>query len=122
MMAESLSFVLFFWLLIYQLNPNSLGPHKHNAYMDSLELNTFFIAAPKLDAYIKRAEIERQSDQAINIYNASVNRNSLILPAIIDDTVYDKLVPTLDSTIQVNQKIFFDGRHLDKLYILSLQE
>lgn len=115
-------FVLFFWLLIYQLNPNALGPHKHNAYVESSELNTFFIATPKLEAYVERAETERQSDEAINIYNASVNRESLIIPAIIDETVYEKLFPTLDSTIQVDQKIYFDGRQLDKLYILTAQE
>ena len=115
-------FVLFFWLLIYQLNPNALGPHKHNAYVESSELNTFFIATPKLEAYVERSETERQSDESINVYNASVNRESLIIPAIIDETVYEKLFPTLDSTIQVNQKIYFDGRQLDKLYILTAQE
>lgn len=114
-------FVLFFWVLVYQLDPNILGPYQPTSMQESEKEVSVYLSdlslKNNLDYLYSKGKLNNTE-----VYNGNVNTENLQVPALLDEITFQKIQEDLNEAYSVKKKTFFTGARLKSLYFLEGKE
>ena len=114
-------FVLFFWVLVYQLDPNILGPYQPNSMQESDKEVSVYLSdlslKNNLDYLYSKGKLNNTE-----VYNGNVKTENLQIPALLDEITFLKIQEDLNEAYSVKKKTFFTGARLKTLYFLEVKE
>ena len=111
-------FVLFFWVLVFQLNPNILGPYNMDLIVDNDEQVSLYISDLPLKKNLEYLFNQGSLSNA-EIYNGNVNDSTMNLPVLLDEPTFNKIESQLDARFIVEQKTFFSGIQLRHMFLIK---
>jgi hypothetical protein len=111
-------FVLFFWVLVFQLNPNILGPYNIDLIGDSDEQVSLYISDLPLKKNLEYL-FKKGSLPNAEIYNGNVNDSTMNLPALLDEPTFNKIESQLDARFIVEKKTYFSGIQLRHMFLIK---
>ena len=110
-------FVLFFWVLVFQLNPNILGPYNMDLIGEGDEQVSLYISDLPLKKNLQYLITKGKLSKAV-IYNGNVNDSTMNLPALLDESTFNKIESQLDARFTVEQKTYFSGIQLRHMFLI----
>lgn len=111
-------FVLFFWVLVYQLNPNIFGPYQPSSIQDSDKQVSIYLSDLALKNNLDYLYFKGKLKDA-EVYNGNVSSENLQVPALLDELTLQKIQLDLNEEYFVKKKIFFTGARLKTLYFVK---
>ena len=106
------------WVLVFQLNPNILGPYNMDLVGDSDEQVSLYISDLPLKKNLEYLFTKGSLFNA-EIYNGNVNDSTMNLPALLDEPTFNKIESQLDARFTVEQKTYFSGIQLRHMFLIK---
>jgi hypothetical protein len=114
-------FILFFWVLAYQMNPNSLGLTNTALIGPENTEWSAYITDPLLKSNLDFLD-EKGKLKNIEIYNGNLDITKLQLPALLDESSFKQLEASLDESFSIEQKTYFSGAKLKSYFLVTINE
>lgn len=111
-------FVLFFWVLVFQLDPNVFGPFEPSSFTESDE---------KISIYLGDISMKNKMDylyandklKNAEVFNGNVTESTMKTPAVLDELSFKNIESSLGDKYTVKSKKYFSGVRFNSLYLID---